>query len=70
MLGKPLQDGSDAHDHRTRHDRHSSAVLLIEPRGDGNSEDRAELVARGDETKKASFNSRLPLCVLVSVTEI
>jgi hypothetical protein len=70
MLGKPLQDGTNAHDHRTRHDRHSSSVLLIEPRGDGDSEDRTELVARGDEAKKAIPDSRLPFGIDVSITEV
>lgn len=70
MLGETLQDGSNTHDQRTRHDGQSSTESLVEPRGDGNSENGAELVARRDKTKQASFDSPLALCVFEAIAEI
>lgn len=59
MLGETLENGSGTHDKRAGHDRPSSAIFLVEPRSYRYSEDRSELVARGNKPKKSIFNGGL-----------
>jgi hypothetical protein len=45
MLGETLEESANTHDHGTDHDRPSPSEALVEPRGNRNGEDGAELVA-------------------------
>jgi hypothetical protein len=51
MLRESLQEGADNHDQGTDHDTPTSSISAVDPWCDGDSDDRAELVARVDETE-------------------
>jgi hypothetical protein len=70
VLSKALQNGTDTHDQRAKHDRRTPSVLLVEPWCKRHGEDRAELVASGDEPQNAGLDVVLALCVLVTIAEV
>jgi hypothetical protein len=51
VLRESLQEGADNHDQGTDHDTPTSSISAVDPWCDGDSDDRAELVARVDETE-------------------
>lgn len=70
MLGKSLQDGARDHDDRTNKDGHASAIALVQPWGDRNSEDGTKLVAGRHETNNIRVDGRLIILVLVAIAKV
>jgi hypothetical protein len=70
MLGKSLEDSSNAHDRRTCHNGPSSSIRLVEPGRNRNSENGTKLVAGRDESEKSRFDARLVILIKVAVAEI
>lgn len=70
MLRKALQKRADHHDERSEHDRPPPPETLGEPRSDRDAKNRAELIARVDETKKTGLDIGLPVIVDVAIAEV
>jgi hypothetical protein len=51
VLSESLQERSDNHDQGADHDTPTTAKSTVDPWCNGNSDDRAELVARVDESE-------------------
>lgn len=69
MLGETLQDGTGSLDQRTDHDGPAATKALGEPRRDGDSKDRAKLVAGVDKAQQVRLDAIVALGILVSISE-